>query len=73
VKLVPKSEPIPLPRPATDARGVVARFFTDAVSGKPMVTEKWVRNNVPGKRRVSYNRVLWYLEDVQRWLDGRAA
>lgn len=71
MKLVPPSPAIPLPRPATDARGIVARFFTDAVSGKAMVSEKWVRANVPGKRRVSYNRVLWYLDDVQAWLDSR--
>lgn len=47
-------------------------FFTDAVTGEPMRTEKWVRDKVPGKRRVSYNVVLWYIDDVAKWLDSLA-
>lgn len=72
MKLVPPTPPIPRPRPSTDARGIVTLFFTDAVTGKPMKSEKWVRANVPGKRRASYNCVLWYIEDVQKWLDSLA-
>ncbi len=73
MRIVPKSDPIPLPRPSTNAAGLVALFFTDAVTGQPMRSEKWVRANVPGKRRVSYNVVLWYIDEVQTWLDSLVA
>jgi hypothetical protein len=72
VKLVSQTLAIPLPRPSTNAAGIVTLFFTDAVTGKPLRSEKWVRVNVPGKRRASYNCVLWYIEDVQRWVDSLA-
>lgn len=72
MKIVPKTPAIPLPRPSTNAAGLVTLFFTDAVTGRPLRSEKWVRANVPGKRRASYNCVLWYIDEVQQWVDSLA-
>lgn len=73
MKLVAPTPPVPLPRQTTNAAGLIALFFTDAVTGQPMVSERWVREHVPGKRRVSHNMALWFVDEVRAWLETEAA
>lgn len=71
LELVTGPRPLPAPRgPMITAARIVERFFTDE-AGKPLVSEKWVRAKVPGKVVLSYNRVAWYVNDVQAWIDSR--
>jgi predicted DNA-binding transcriptional regulator AlpA len=57
---------IPLPRGRLmDARSVAAELFDGTV------TEKWVREHVPGRIKLSHRTIRWYRDDVLRWIDER--
>lgn len=58
---------IPKPRPVIDAAGIVARYYTQS-DGTPIVTERWVRQRIPGKFRPSYSVVYWYVDEVERFI-----
>lgn len=71
LELVTATKPLPAPRgPLMTAPQIVERFFVGE-GGKALVSEKWVRANVPGKIRLSYNRVVWYVYEVESWIEAR--
>jgi predicted DNA-binding transcriptional regulator AlpA len=68
VKLVPKSEPIPLPRPATDARGVESPTF-DAKGAAAYLgmSVSWLwQSDVPRVRLGT--RTKWLRDDLDAYL-----
>lgn len=65
------TRPLPAPRgPMMTAQQIVERFFVDG-EGKSLVSDKWVRAKVPGKIRLSYNRIAWYQYEVEAWIETR--
>lgn len=50
-----------------DAKAIVDRFFIDP-DGRKLVTQRWVRDNMPHKIPLSHSRVVWYDGDVERVL-----
>jgi hypothetical protein len=73
IALVPPTAPVPMPRRLTNAAGLIRLFYLDAATGEPLVTERWVSKHVPGKIRASYTKVLWDVEEVQKWIAKRSA
>lgn len=63
--------PLPRPRgPLMSAAEIVRRFFTTE-SGVALVTDKWVRDTVAGKIRLSHSKVAWFRDDVIAWIECR--
>lgn len=65
--LVTTSAPPPLVAPRGRlimAEGIVKRHYLDAETGKPLVSTRWVRDNMPYKLSLSHSRVAWYENDV---------
>ncbi len=72
-----RNAPDQAPAPAGPRRGVpmtakqvVREFFTDA-DGNELVSDKWVRDTVPGKYRLSHSRAIWYSGEVAEWIATR--
>lgn len=56
---------VPAPKgPVVNAAWIVRHYHTDPDTGEQLVSEKWIREHVPGKRRLSYNVVGWFRDDV---------
>lgn len=73
LELVAPTKPLSRPRgPLMTAQQIVRDFFTPT-DGPPLVSDKWVRANVPGKIRLSYSKVVWYRDDVVAFIDSRKA
>lgn len=71
LELVPPAKPLTAPRgPMLTSQQIVERFFTDDAQGA-LVSDKWVRANVPGKIRLSHSKVVWYRDDVLAWIESR--
>jgi hypothetical protein len=71
LELMAAAAPLPAPRgPLLTAQQIVERFFIDG-AGRQLVSDKWVRTKVPGKIRLSYNRIAWYEREVAAWIDSR--
>lgn len=71
--LATNDAPIPAPRgPMLSPDAVVREFFTQP-DGSAIVSAKWVRENLPGKIRLSHSKVVWYRDDVLAWLEARRA
>lgn len=50
--------------PIVDAHWIIRHYHTDPDTGEAKVSPKWVRENIPGKVRVSYNVVGWFRDSV---------
>jgi hypothetical protein len=50
--------------PVVNAAWIIRHYHTDPDTGEQLVTPKWVREHVPGKKRLSYNVVGWFRDDV---------
>lgn len=68
-RLVPPSGPVAALEPPRGrlimAESIVTRHYRDAETGEPMVTPRWVRDNMPYKQQLSHSRVAWYENDVE--------
>lgn len=53
------------------ARTIVQEFCTDPVTGEQHFSEKWVKENVPGKRRPSHSKVYWFEHEVAEFFAKR--
>lgn len=65
--LPPRTPVAPLEPPRgrlISARSIINRYYLDADSGEPLVTERWIRDNMPYKQDLSHSRVAWYDTDV---------
>lgn len=66
LSLVPAETPAPFrpPRgPLRDAKWIVKHFYTTE-DGRKLVSEKWVKETIPGKVRPSHSTAFWYEDDV---------
>lgn len=55
--------------PMVNAKWILKHFFTDEETGESVVKEPWIRANVPGKVRLSYNEVAWFRDDVVAYFE----
>jgi len=67
-----------LPVPAPKDRGAILTDFDVARllkldNPESTATRRWVRENVPHKKRVSYQIVRWFERDVMEWLAAQDA
>lgn len=68
LRLAGRPAPLAAPRGRPiSARTIVKEFGTDPETGEQHFSEKWVRENVPGKRRLSHSKVIWYYDEVAEW------
>lgn len=65
------TETIPAPRgPIVNAAWIIRHYHTDPDTGTATVSDKWIRETVPGKIRLSHSRVGWYRDDVIKYYEG---
>lgn len=61
----PPAPPLEAPRGRRiTAEGIIKRHYLDAETGDPIVTVRWVRDNMPYKEKLSHARVAWFVDDV---------
>lgn len=60
-----------LPQPPVDRGPMIdAAAIQALIGGNHPPSEKWIYDNVPGKRKLSHRCVRWFRNDVLAWLGG---
>lgn len=50
--------------PIVSAEWIIRHYHTDPDTGERQVSQKWIRENIPGKVRLSHSMVGWFRDDV---------